>query len=838
MERRGTGGEQLVVELLTTDPVYVLVDGWSNSNESNAGDFTLTVQRVTATNIESDCTDGLDSDSDGDTDCADSDCAFDRSACIEAGHCDDARDNDNDGNTDCADSDCQSDLVACPPPPGDTCATPATVSAIDTELSIDTCEFAANYLFAPDAGCLVPTYDSPDAVIGFTAPAAGTYAVEVEPDFFDAILNVIIDDTCPAEAVTACDASDDGSFAARASFTLAAGETAWFLVSAYGDDFFEESECGEALVTVFAVDPETCNDSLDNDRDGKIDCADADCAEDALCNEALNGAGACSDALDNDGDGITDCYDIDCAGTTACPDGIPGDGCASPIAALGEAWALTLDTCGYTNDFTTTDANGCQATAPSARPKDFVVSFTAPTTGAYRVVLDPGVPGAGNYDALLNIVKAATCPASPLDVCAASADSITSVATTVTATAGDTFWIVGGGADSGCGPSRISISLLEPEVCDDTVDNDGDGDADCDDSDCDVEPFCNEAQNGAGACGDQLDNDQDGMTDCYDGDCKASALCPNGAIGDTCAGAVSIDTLPSSADFDTCDYTSDYAQSSTGGCKTMGSAGDVTAHFVAPEDGDYRVSFTTGLGGSSTFDSVLNVVKGDVCPSAPIAACWAGVDDAVAAPTEALTLTALAGESFWILADGYGAGCGIANLAVVRLTDELCDDEVDNDGDGLIDCADPDCKASEPLLCPTPAGETCSDTAIEVLSLPFSDATRSTCDFAQDYTADGDTCQDYSGSEVIYRYTATAPATLEVTLQALGEPTDMVLSARLGCPDTIVLDQCIASEDAHSVALAEVMQVAVEAGETLYIFAAPYFSSRCTGYELEVHELP
>jgi len=58
-----------------------------------------------------------------------------------------------------------------------------------------------------------------------------------------------------------------------------------------------------------------CTDGLDNDEDGAIDCADADCA-------GLDGAclveWLCGDGMDDDADGATDCADADCAGQEAC----------------------------------------------------------------------------------------------------------------------------------------------------------------------------------------------------------------------------------------------------------------------------------------------------------------------------------------------------------------------------------------------------------------------------------------------------------------------------------------------------------------------------------------
>ncbi len=58
-----------------------------------------------------------------------------------------------------------------------------------------------------------------------------------------------------------------------------------------------------------------CEDGQDDDGDGMIDCADADCFDSARC-QAGGGEErtdrACSDWVDNDGDSATDCDDADC----------------------------------------------------------------------------------------------------------------------------------------------------------------------------------------------------------------------------------------------------------------------------------------------------------------------------------------------------------------------------------------------------------------------------------------------------------------------------------------------------------------------------------------------
>ena len=53
---------------------------------------------------------------------------------------------------------------------------------------------------------------------------------------------------------------------------------------------------------------EICNDGIDNARDGLTDCRDADCQLFKICNPEI-----CNDGIDNDGVGGADCDDPDCS---------------------------------------------------------------------------------------------------------------------------------------------------------------------------------------------------------------------------------------------------------------------------------------------------------------------------------------------------------------------------------------------------------------------------------------------------------------------------------------------------------------------------------------------
>jgi hypothetical protein len=70
-----------------------------------------------------------------------------------------------------------------------------------------------------------------------------------------------------------------------------------------------------------AYKPEICGDGIDNNANGKADCADPACAGQASCTESQ-----CTDKLDNDGDAAIDCKDSDCAKNAACVETACGDG--------------------------------------------------------------------------------------------------------------------------------------------------------------------------------------------------------------------------------------------------------------------------------------------------------------------------------------------------------------------------------------------------------------------------------------------------------------------------------------------------------------------------------
>ncbi|MDB4988975.1 MAG: hypothetical protein JWN04_4153, partial [Myxococcaceae bacterium] len=74
---------------------------------------------------------------------------------------------------------------------------------------------------------------------------------------------------------------------------------------------------GTTCCQITEINEVSCGDKLDNDCDGKGDCADDDCRLSAVCcpNPTLeSGDTACADKKDNDCDGLTDCEEMGCKG--------------------------------------------------------------------------------------------------------------------------------------------------------------------------------------------------------------------------------------------------------------------------------------------------------------------------------------------------------------------------------------------------------------------------------------------------------------------------------------------------------------------------------------------
>jgi len=306
------------------------------------------------------------------------------------------------------------------------------------------------------------------------------------------------------------------------------------------DGYYAESGCNTAVDcndASSAVKPgavEVCSDSLDNDCDGTIDCADDDCTADATCQTCTDGDSdnfygqigcgtnvdcddddatvkpggteVCDDALDNDCDGTIDCGDSDCTSDFACQTCTDGDADGFP-AQFGCPAAMDCD-------------DGDVAIKPGAIE-----------------ICDDGIDNDCDGTVDCADTDCAVDTACQMQTCT-DADA-------------DTYYVESGcGSTLDCRDNNAAIHPGAAEVCDDSADNDCDGTIDCADSDCINDTVCQVCTDGDGdtyyaesGCGTNIDcNDANASIKpgaaeiCGDGidqDCDGSdQLCEDGVDND------------------------------------------------------------------------------------------------------------------------------------------------------------------------------------------------------------------------------------------------------------------------------------------------------------------
>ena len=141
-------------------------------------------------------------------------------------------------------------------------------------------------------------------------------------------------------------------------------------------------------------------------------------------------------------------------------------------------------------------------------------------------------------------------------------------------------------------------------------------------------------------------------------------------------------TVPLDLSANTTDHTDDFGPT----CMAGTGARDVSFVFTAPAAGVYRID-TVG----SSFDTVLSVQSD--CTGAAVLGC--NDDIARGSNTQSsLEIELAACQTVVIVVDGFD-GRAVGEVRVhIGTAESVCDDGLDNDGDGAADCDDPDCFSS------------------------------------------------------------------------------------------------------------------------------------------------
>jgi hypothetical protein len=401
---------------------------------------------------------------------------------------------------------------------------------------------------------------------------------------------------------------------------------------------------------------EYCDNGVDDNDDGLVDCCDPQCAGETRCAESY----ACGDGVDNNCNGVVDCHDDACFGQMgvceeSCTNGLDDndDGladCRDPRCATDGACAESCANGLDDNDDGLTDCADPRCYADNACAEDC-------TNG-----LDD------NHDGQTDCAD----PHCATD--AACAEDC------------------GNGLDDNhdgltdCADPRCHGDPACAEICDNGRDDDLNGLVDCADlAACAQAANCVES-----ACADSADNDGDGLTDCADDDCAGTAACTggSGAPGAPCA---------------------THADCASGACLTelgWGWPGGSCA-------GGWPTSETCD-GVTCDHGSVCVELYGF-----PRALCLEECDAGGGCPRPGYSCVTYGGTAYCSPDCSDASQCGATHFCsdvptaagfLCRPPLEVCTGGVDEDGDGRTDCADPDC-VSDPACGPVPwasGGDICA----------------------------------------------------------------------------------------------------------------------------------
>jgi hypothetical protein len=414
-------------------------------------------------------------------------------------------------------------------------------------------------------------------------------------------------------------------------------------------------DCNDWNPNVYPGHPEHCTDGADNDCNGVADCFDPACSTAGGCGCRPQPQGEnCSNGLDDDCDTFVDCFDPDCRGTRAC-------GCSRD--EVGRCNNGYDDDCDGLIDCADPDCAGDPTCGCRASPE---VCFDGRDNDCDLLIdcADPDCAGTG---------PCACVPPGQPEVCQDGADN-------------DCNGLVDC-ADPACLLSA-SCAHCTQEICNDGVDNDCDGSIDCADGTCLLSPYCPVQPE---ICNNGLDDDFDGKTDCADPDCATNPYCA--ARQDSC---VTARFIPGTGSYfgDTTGHSS-YTAGTCGGA-----AGEAVFYLVLNQPSYLRVDSS-----GSQFDSTLYVRSGSCGEGLELgcdddSAClWGGV---ACNWNAGLEFALLDPGTYFIFLDGFTVdrdrgpdeGPFELNVVVSQNPPEFCSDGVDNDGDHLADCADPDCASS------------------------------------------------------------------------------------------------------------------------------------------------
>ncbi|MDE0959501.1 MAG: hypothetical protein OSB09_01845 [Planctomycetota bacterium] len=421
----------------------------------------------------------------------------------------------------------------------------------------------------------------------------------------------------------------------------------------------------------------------------------------------------CTNGTDDDGDGMIDCADPDCSANPACGGGGGGSGDECADPLTAVEGANPVDTTAMTNSADPYNDAQCVGTSLGDMGSDAWYLFTANTTGTTTVSTCDSI----DFDSDI-VVYEGSCGALTQIACIGDSPACIGFTSTldVGMTAGNSYYIRVGSwlnGDSGTGTLNITV--------------------------------------GGGGGG--------------------------GGAGDECADPLTV--VEGANPINTTAMTTSAEPYSDAQC--FGSfLGDMAS------DGWYQfTATTTGITTISTcdaidFDSDLVVYQG-TCGALDQIACN-GDGPACTAYTSSLDVGMTAGNTYMIRVGSWAIGTSGTGTLTISVggggpVTENCTNGTDDDGDGLVDCADPDCTPNPACGGSGGTGDECADPLVAVVGSNAVDTTAMTTS-ADPY--DNSQCATSAlgdmGSDAWYQFTAPTSGTATIsTCDSITFDSDVVI---------------------------------------------------------------
>jgi hypothetical protein len=478
---------------------------------------------------------------------------------------------------------------------------------------------------------------------------------------------------------------------------------------------------------------EICNNGIDDDDDRLVDCADPDCLGSVACIPVM-GNEICDNRVDDNRDGLVDCADPQCVMFPACLTvSCLVDVDFGTLAAHGADVTRTLNTSGAPTGYAS-----CVPAGGRGRVGRFVLGSSADV----RVDITQAMGSAH----ALSIFRAGVNQACDQNLVSCFDAGVASMTPhTFAGLDPGTYWVVVESHAGTQGTTRVRLSTGSATVTE--------------------------------ICNNGVDDDGNGLVDCQDLSCQGAAACTvRQCVTDVALGALVMDGPARAATFDTTGGPNRYHPT----CVGASSAADETIGFTLPQAGGILLNYTqpgTGNHGFALFPAAGPGLPCDTSENGCVFPNNTGGGISFANRAAGRYILIVKARSQAEEGPVTVSLSGFLNQKVV----ELCSNRIDDDGNGLIDCADPACFGV--------AG--CSATACvpDVVLGQLSVGTSLTQHI--DVTTGSDLyqtrCGRGNGKEKVLRFTATEPLGLGVSCTQTGSQV-LQLSQQIG-----PLDACNAN---------------------------------------------